>query len=68
MEEIKIGDLVKLKSGGPTMTVIEKIPEISDKSFYDYVLYPDYNCKWFDENEKKYKVEVFNKKLLQKID
>ena len=41
MLEFKVGDVVKLKSGGPKMT----ITNISPKN--------EVSCSWFDGNEKK---------------
>ena len=41
-KEIKVGDVVQLKSGGPLMTVSEII---SNKV----------KCEWFDKNEHKEK-------------
>lgn len=62
----KVGDVVRLKSGGPAMTVADVnyfllkekkfflgiIPYNSyEKNDYDRVSY--YNCIWFDDNKKK---------------
>ena len=45
MSDLKIGDVVQLKSGGPVMT----IAEIRDySSSRDGAL-----CEWFDDKEKK---------------
>ncbi|WP_291869565.1 DUF2158 domain-containing protein [Maribacter sp.] len=41
MEEIKLGDVVILKAGGPSMTVYQ-------------INGNDIGCKWFDGNELKY--------------
>ncbi|NBH74742.1 YodC family protein [Rodentibacter pneumotropicus] len=51
MEEIKVGDTVQLKSGGPVMTVISERTD-------DEVL-----CKWFDSNNRPYD-ETFPKAAL----
>lgn len=67
IEEIKIGDVVKLRSGGPEMTIIEKAPDTPSTTLKDSIFYPNYKCKWFDEKEFKYMEEVFNKKLLKKV-
>ena len=48
-QEIKVGDIVMLKSGGPEMTVIDKV----ENSFM---------CKWFHEGEVK--KETFNSEEL----
>ncbi len=38
MDDLKIGDVVILKSGGPKMTV--------------YAIGNDASCKWFDKNDE----------------
>ncbi|WP_081997765.1 YodC family protein [Wocania ichthyoenteri] len=40
MNDLKVGDVVVLKSGGPSMTI--------------YQIGNDVSCKWFDGNELKY--------------
>jgi len=50
--EFKKGDLVKLKSGGPTMTV----SEIENNRIY---------CQWFANNELK--TEVIEAEALVKV-
>ena len=45
-EEFKIGDVVKLKSGGPNMTV----EVIGEQGVY---------CAWFDKSEKKEHFQLF---------
>lgn len=40
MEEFKIGDKVKLKSGGPDMTINDKNPDEHDNIIF--------LCQWFD--------------------
>ncbi|WP_266032785.1 DUF2158 domain-containing protein [Brucella intermedia] len=49
-DEIKIGSTVKLKSGGPKMTVAN-----IDKYGYDEVL--SANCDWFIEEKGAWKKE-----------
>ena len=47
MEELKIGDVVQLKSGGPKMTICrtgDYSPAGPAQGAY---------CEWFDGNEKK---------------
>ena len=50
-KKFKIGDVVVLKSGSPSMTIT------SDKTGIDYhkgkVWYGNYECKWFDGDEMK---------------
>jgi len=40
--KFKVGDLVVLKSGGPSMTVQEPINSLHDKEFTG-----QYRCQWF---------------------
>ena len=56
MSEIKNGDTVKLKSGGPVMTVIE-----TDREDSNSVL-----CIWFTGTERKH--HAFPKHTLKKFD
>ena len=57
--ELKIGDVVKLKSGGPTMTVTEM-------GKYGYNDREQAKCIWFD-GKKKFE-DVFEKEALQIVD
>ena len=41
MSDFKVGDVVQLKSGGPTMTIQRMYPDSTP---------PDAKCKWFDKN------------------
>ncbi|EGK01695.1 MULTISPECIES: YodC family protein [Dysgonomonas] len=43
MAELKIGDIVCLKSGGPTMTI---------ESIGEYMYETKAVCTWFDEKKK----------------
>lgn len=54
-QELKIGDVVQLKSGGPRMT-IELIVD-RDGTIY---------CVWFEKTDKK--KASFSKEMLNKID
>ncbi len=54
MEEIKEGDVVRLKSGGPLMTVIGNERE-------------GCRCAWFDKNEEV-KVSTFANYIIKKIE
>lgn len=47
MAEFRVGDIVRLKSGGPQMTVAKNIPNASDG--------PSVNCVWFVGDEPKEK-------------
>ena len=53
MHDFKDGDVVRLKSGGPKMTVSE-------------VSGSDCNCQWFDE--KKLLFGYFNSEALVKVE
>ncbi|RIV42279.1 YodC family protein [Flagellimonas pelagia] len=55
MSELKLGDVVFLKSGGPEMTIY-KVSERNNQV----------GCKWFDGKELKY--GAFIKEELQKKD
>lgn len=44
MEELKPGDIVKLKSGGPLMTISEAVYDLG-------VLTDKWLCKWFENNK-----------------
>ena len=59
MEELKIGDVVQLKSGGPVMT-------ISNIGSYSHSGGPTNGaaCEWFDGKENK--KEVFDVRILKK--
>ena len=54
MEQIKEGDVVQLKSGGPSMTV-----ESIEENGYLY-------CQWF--TDKKLRGETFNPNSLEKTE
>jgi uncharacterized protein YodC (DUF2158 family) len=56
-EEFQKGDVVQLKSGGPTMTV-QDIGDFTSSGIEDGVL-----CVWFD-GKKKYS-EVFDRSVLR---
>jgi len=52
MADFKVGDEVRLKSGGPVMTVsavdLEHLPEHVE-------------CRWYSNKEDTYKFETFHK-------
>ncbi|SHH60092.1 DUF2158 domain-containing protein [Winogradskyella jejuensis] len=52
MDDLKIGDVVMLKAGGPKMTI--------------YAIGNDVSCKWFDGNDLKY--GGFEKEELVKLE
>jgi uncharacterized protein YodC (DUF2158 family) len=45
-DKFKAGDIVKLKSGGPNMTVMER-------SQFDYESETKYRCRWFDSKHQQ---------------
>jgi len=62
MEEIKIGEIVQLKSGGPKMTVQRIIGQSGDhigvKAIDEYYKVKGYKegdviCQWFESNQLK---------------
>ena len=60
MEELKVGDVVQLKSGGPEMT-------ISDVPGDGHSFAPDkYICVWFEGSNKK--SDTFKGDMLNKVD
>ncbi len=54
--DLKIGDVVRLKSGGPLMTITEF-------GKYAYSDHEQVKCVWFD-NKKKYS-DIFEKETLE---
>jgi uncharacterized protein YodC (DUF2158 family) len=56
-QRFKTGDVVRLKSGGPTMTV-------ADYGKYNYSEFDSYKCRWFDE-KKKLTEDVFSEEELE---
>lgn len=58
MRNIVVGDVVKLKSGSPNMTVKEIIKIITTKQFI--------KCEWFDE-KSVYHCKEFRSEQLEKV-
>ncbi|MFV0571154.1 MAG: DUF2158 domain-containing protein [Xanthomarina gelatinilytica] len=54
MDEFKKGDLVRLKSGGPVMTVYE-------------VLRGNVSCTWFDKNDEQ-QYSKFSNETIEKVE
>jgi len=54
MDEFKNGDIVKLKSGGPKMTVYQ-------------VLRGNVDCTWFDENNNQ-QYSKFGNETIEKVE
>ncbi|MGP2502285.1 YodC family protein [Pantoea ananatis] len=44
--QFKVGDVIKLKSGGPDMT-IKKLDTTYDSNSKKYVWLKSYTCQWF---------------------
>jgi|GEM_PF-1193096 len=63
-ELYKIGDLVKLKSGGPQLTVDSltylDIPGTKNKVYTGFVL-----CKWFDDEDELFEDEFHQDSLIK---
>jgi uncharacterized protein YodC (DUF2158 family) len=57
MADLKVGDVVQLKSGGPNMT-IDKIAVFTSKQLQA-------RCVWFDEKNKQM-THVFELEVLEK--
>ncbi|WP_188048742.1 YodC family protein [Flavobacterium sp. GP15] len=63
MEKIfKIGDTVRLKSGGPLMTINNNIDEIQYEG--PAIFYGEVECKWFD-NKNTICKEIFKQDALE---
>ena len=52
-EKFKAGDQVKLKSGGPVMTVVS------------YEENKQYKCTWFDDEKRVYQMRLFLEDTLE---
>lgn len=61
--ELHVGDVVRLKSGGPEMTVIEYPIKIVDGGVNPKLA----KCQWFD-NDNKLSVHTFDIDALEKIE
>lgn len=62
-EKFKIGDLVRLKSGSPTMTIHKSSKWDADKGVYDTEIVM---CRWFDEKKILHRVN-FNVNTLELV-
>ena len=58
-DEIEVGDVVRLKSGGPNMTVVQ-----ISRTQFDTEL--SVWCEWFDEKNKAHK-ETFKLVAVEKV-
>jgi len=56
MDKFKIGDVVVLKSGGPSMTISEKYYDFGNET-------GKWECKWFEGSEPK--SGIFHQDTLQ---
>lgn len=56
--DLKIGDVVRLKSGGPKMTITEI-------GKYGYSDHEQVKCVWFDSNKKT--EDLFEKEVLEVV-
>ncbi len=61
MEDLKIGDVVQLKSGGPKMTISDFGDYSIDESGKEQA-----RCVWFDRKEKK--SAPFDMRILKKYE
>jgi uncharacterized protein YodC (DUF2158 family) len=61
MSDINVGNTVRLKSGGPIMTV-QHIGSYSNPSIADGA-----KCVWFDEKDNP-REKVFNRAVLEKVE
>jgi len=59
MADFKKGELVKLKSGGPTMTV-------KDVGKYD-LIDDGVLCEWYDVKDNKYQERIFDIEVLVSV-
>jgi uncharacterized protein YodC (DUF2158 family) len=59
---LKVGDIVKLKSGGPFMTIIKILNKSNTIGSYDCV------CQWFNDNPTKLDQGEFIFDTLDKFD
>lgn len=61
---IKIGDTVKLKSGGPAMTV-SYVEEYTGEDNEEYI---SVSCSWFADDQKEASNDRFSPEMLKKVD
>ena len=57
--QLRVGNLVRHKSGGPIMMVSRVLPRLPMMAFFKY------ECTWVEDNKKL--VEEFDEKLLQTV-
>lgn len=57
MDKFKVGDLVSLKSGGPTMTIL-----------YETITANDYACAWFQGKDNKREKETYPFGALKRVE
>ncbi len=55
--EWKLGDVVRLKSGGPKMTVEKKLSSTTG----------EVSCAWFNEKEKDVQRDIFRREVLEEV-
>lgn len=63
MMPFNLGDVVKLKSGGPNMT-ITKLPDPDARDQYNQTCY---GCTWWNHPESKYEIYNFLEEALQHV-
>ncbi|MNT05566.1 hypothetical protein D3C72_1401890 [compost metagenome] len=62
MSDLKLGDVVRLKSGGPNMTIIGKL------DLYGYSSQPEVKCGWFEGSGGKKLEETFPPETLEIVE
>ena len=59
-EEFEIGDVVRLKSGGPEMTVCQRTTDAGGADV-------NFRCRWFLADKQEFKERGFPPEALEKV-